>query len=392
MVIISKLVSEVKTAVDKIKVLFLIHDLGQGGAEKVLVNLVNNLNLDRFDVTVMTLFDVGENKLFLSNKIKYQTWIKKMIPANSYWMKLLSPEMLHKYLIKDKYDIEIAYLEGPCARVISGCSEPNTKKIGWVHIEMHDKKSICGSFRSWHEAERCYRSFDNIICVSRSVKDLFYKMLSPIKEPIVVYNTNETDNILKLAKEPVLDIDKFEDTIKLVSVGKLLKNKGIQRILWVVKRLKQEGYKIHLFILGDGPEKANLNKYIKNNKLSNEVTLLGYQLNPYKYMANSDLLVCASYAEGFSTAVTESLIVGTPVCTVEVSGMKELLGESNEYGIVVKNDDDDLYQGIKSLIKNHDLLSYYTQQAKIRGKDFQTGRTVSAVEQLLMEMAGYEEA
>ena len=65
-----------------IKILFLIHDLGQGGAEKVLVNLVNHMDTDKFDITVMSLFDCGENKQFLSRKIKYKYCYKKMIKGN----------------------------------------------------------------------------------------------------------------------------------------------------------------------------------------------------------------------------------------------------------------------------------------------------------------------
>ena len=68
------------------------------------------------------------------------------------------------------------------------------------------------------------------------------------------------------------------------------------------------------------------------------VDFLGYQTNLYKYVAKCDLFVCASHAEGFSTAATEALILGVPVCTVEVSGMKEMLGENNEYGIITEND------------------------------------------------------
>ena len=72
------------------KVLFLIHDMGQGGAEKVLVNLVNHMDHSKFDITVMTLFDSGENRQFLKKSIRYRTWCEKMIPGNSHLMKMLS--------------------------------------------------------------------------------------------------------------------------------------------------------------------------------------------------------------------------------------------------------------------------------------------------------------
>ncbi len=139
-------------------------------------------------------------------------------------------------------------------------------------------------------------------------------------------------------------------------------------------------------MLGEGPERNSLQKYIQQNRLEDSITLLGYQLNPYKFVAKCDLFVCASYAEGFSTAATEALILGTPVCTVEVSGMKEMLGENNEYGLVVENRDEALYQGIRRFFEVPGLLEHYAKQAEIRGKDFSTEKTVRKVEKMLMSI------
>ena len=181
------------------KLLFLIHDLQGGGAEKVLVNLVNNMDHSKFDVTVMTLFDVGVNRQYLSDKVHYKFVYKKMMRGNSHFMKLLTPEQLHKKYIKDTYDFEVAYLEGPCARIISGCPDPNTKLVSWIHVEQHTPQSAAGSFRSIDEAERCYRRFDKVVCVSDTVKQDFESIVSLDKPPIVLYNTNESEKILALS-------------------------------------------------------------------------------------------------------------------------------------------------------------------------------------------------
>ena len=98
------------------------------------------------------------------------------------------------------------------------------------------------------------------------------------------------------------------------------------------------------------------------------------------------MFVCSSFSEGFSTAATEALIVGTPVCTVEVSGMREMLGDNNEYGVVTKNSEDELFEGIKMLLDNANLLAHYKKQAEIRGKDFNTEKTVKAVEDMLLSL------
>lgn len=362
------------------KVLFLIHDLGQGGAEKVLVNLVNNISKEKFDVTVMSIFDVGENRKYLSPSVHYKYCFKHMIKGNSHYMKLLSPQILHKWLIKDSYDIEVAFLEGPSSRIISGCTDKNVKLVSWIHIQQKSLKYAIASFRNRKEAELCYNRFNKIICVSQDVKESFENVLK-INVPMeVLYNTNNTNFIIQEGKE---EVNIRNDSINIIGVGKLLKNKGFHRIIPFINRYKNLGLNVHFYILGSGPEENNLKNSIKLFHLENNVTLLGYQLNPYKYISKMDLFVCASYAEGFSTAATEALILGIPVCTVEVSGMKEMLG-NNEYGIITNNDDESFYNGIKRLLENPKLLKHYKNQASIRGKLFSTSKTVKAVEEMLL--------
>lgn len=366
------------------KILFFIHDLGPGGAEKVLVNLVNNMDTKRFDITVMTLFDVGMNKQYLNKNIRYLSCFKRVFRGNSHIMKILSPERLHRIFIKEHYDIEVAYLEGPCARVISGCPFKDTKLVSWIHIEHGSKNKLARSFRNYHEMEQCYNRFHKIVCVSEAVKNDFVSLLN-LKVPVcVLYNTNEYDQIVQSAMENV-ESDLFANQdFKLVAVGKLLPSKGFDRLLKIVNELKQEGYAIHLYILGIGPEEKSLKKYVENHGLITNIDFLGYKDNPYKYVAKCDLFVCASYREGFSTAATEALIVGTPVCTVKVSGMLEMLGKNNEYGVITENDDSSLLKAIKSFINEREMLHYYTEKAYERGKTFNTENTVGAVENMLL--------
>lgn len=365
------------------KVLFLIHDLGPGGAEKVLVNLVNNLDREQFDITLLSIFDVGVNKKNLLPHIHYRYCFRKMFRGNSHIMKLLSPKQLHRLLIKDSYDIEVAYLEGPCARIVSGCENPNTKLFSWIHIEQHTAQRAAISFRNIREAEECYNSFDRINCVSESVMDDFKHCLN-IRVPIgVIYNTNESEKIKQLGCEAVQEIDFSGKIITMVGVGKLLKSKGFDRLIGIVAQLKSEGYLVRLLILGVGEEQLNLQKMITEKRLDDDVLLLGYQTNPYKFVAKSDLFVCASFREGFSTAATEALILGVPVCTVDVAGMKEMLGSNNEYGVVVPNDDDHLYKAILELINDKHKLAHYRDMAKQRGQDFSMEKTVNRVHEVL---------
>ncbi len=377
------------------KILFLIHDLGQGGAEKVLVNLVNNMDRSKFDITVVSLFGGGVNEQFLSPDIKYRAVFSRMIPGNSHIMKLFSPKMLHKMFIKEKYDIEVAYLEGPSARIVSGCTDKDTKLVSWIHVEQHSKKAASAAFRSENEALRCYNSFDRTICVSKYVMDDFaaiYKLSHPTE---VLYNTVESDAVIKAGREPIDGGDGGDGgdrgvidngQISICGIGSLKLSKGFDRLIRIHKRLRDRGLPVHTYILGKGPERENLLKQAEELGVSESVTLLGYQTNPYKYVAKCDMFVCTSFAEGFSTAATEALILGVPVCTVEVSGMKEMLGESNEYGIVTENDEDALFEGIYEMLTAPGRLEHYRAQAALRGRNFRTEETVRAVEEMLINL------
>lgn len=365
------------------KILFLIHDLGHGGAEKVLVNLVNNMDPEQFDITVMALFGGGVNEQFLKPHIRYQTVFKKPFPGNSHMMKLFSPALLHKWFIKEHYDIEIAYLEGPDSRIISGCSNKDTKLISWIHCTMKSSDDVARGCRSAEEAAQCYGRMDAMVFVSETNRDAFQDICPYSGRTEVLYNTNETNEILALAQE---DAELPAGTFCWCGVGKVVPVKGFDRMIRIQKRLIDEGYNTHLCILGEGAQKAELEKLVADCGVADTVTFLGYQTNPYKYVAKCDLFVCASHSEGFSTAATEALIVGTPVVTTLVSGMKEMLGENDEWGIVTENDEEALYQGIKRVLDNPKLLAHYKEKAAQRGKTFSTENTVRDTEKFLLSI------
>ena len=151
----------------KKKILFLIHDLGPGGAEKVLVNLVNNMDPTQFDITVMALFGGGVNAQFLKPHIRYQTVFPKPFRGNKLLQKLLTPKQLYRLCVKEKYDIAVSYLEGISARIISGCSDPQTKTACWIHSTTKSPADGASCFRNIREAQQQYGRFQKILCVSQ---------------------------------------------------------------------------------------------------------------------------------------------------------------------------------------------------------------------------------
>lgn len=369
-----------------IKVLFLIHDLGQGGAEKVLVNLVNNMDRSQFDISVTVLFGGGVNEQFLAPDIHFHAVFPKEVPGNSKLMKLLTPEQLHQLCVKAHYDIEVSYLEGPSARVISGCKNLNTKTICWIHSTFSSLKSSSVSFRSPKEAERCYGSFDEIVCVSQNVCSAFTKTFPSSKSVSVLYNVTNSSSVISQSGQSLEYPLSHSGEIALIGIGTLKPVKAFDRLVRIHAKLREDNYPVHTYLLGQGPDLDKLKALADELGVSDTFSFLGYNTNPYNYLAHSDLFVCSSISEGFSTAATEALILGVPVCTVEVSGMKEMLGEHDEYGIVTENSEEALYQGVKRLLDEPALLAHYREKAAERGKLFSTEQTVKAVEEMFLHL------
>ncbi|MBQ8752371.1 MAG: glycosyltransferase, partial [Clostridia bacterium] len=322
----------------KTRILFLIPNLKHGGAEKVLVNLVNNLDPDKYDITVQTLFDEGVHKGSLKPHIHYIPGFKRSFRGNSTLIKCFPASFLWKRLVKAHYDVAISYLEGPTSRILSGCTDPDTKKVAWLHIELGSPEKAAIGFRHPREALAAYNGFDRIIAVSQQVRECFLTHL-PVKTPIdVLYNTNETEQILARSQEEPQDpAFVMGEEPRICSVAKLTPTKGFDRLLNVHKRLLDEGLRHHIYILGIGEEQGRLTRQMQELGVADSVTLLGFHENPYQYVSRCNLYVCSSHREGFSTAVTEALIVGTAAVSTNCSGARELLGDRDEYGLVVDN-------------------------------------------------------
>ena len=240
-----------------------------GGAEKVLVNLVNNLDSSKYEVTLFSIFDEGVNKEFLNKNIKYRFKFKNVFRGNSHFLKLFSPKFLYQWFVKEEYDIAISFLEGPAARIISGCQNPKTKKIAWIHTEIQDRNTAKVGFRTLKEAQKQYEKFDRIIGVSQNVVEGVQKFITTKTQSQVLYNVNETQSIIEKGKEQI-DAIFSKDIPTLISVGKIVKIKGFDRLLEAHQQLIKEGMLHEIFLVGIGAEEENLAK--KANATS------GYQL------------------------------------------------------------------------------------------------------------------
>ena len=198
---------------------------------------------------------------------------------------------------------------------------------------------------------KIYRSIDT---ATTAIKQLYN-----INNAVTLYNPIESDNIIEKSKEFIALPSKTQ-TIRMATVGRFVPQKAYDRLLRVIKRLYEDGYSIELWILGDGEQRPMLKEYINTHSLNEIVTLWGFQKNPYPYLKHSDIFVCSSVSEGYSTAVTEALILELPVITTACSGMDELL-LNGKCGLITENSENGLYEGIKYVLDNTSLLASYKQ-------------------------------
>lgn len=362
----------------KIKILFYIDTLDGGGAEKVLRTLVNSMDKSKFDITVQTTFKENTKEL-LSNDINYKyCYSNKNSLINLVFRAEAALNLIYPLHIKGDYDIEVAYLECASTKIMAGSTNKKAKKLAWVHCDLRkitdDPKGFAEKSKPW------YDKFDKVICVSENVKEAFIELFGNSPETEVIYNTIDTQDVLEKAQK-ALPENVTKNKLTLVVLGRLMAQKNYPRLLKAAKTLLGEGFDFDLWILGEGEERPIIENYISENSLSDNVKLFGFQKNPYPYIKNADLLVCSSNYEGFSTFVTEGLILGKTVVTTNCSGMNELLG-NNEFGLITKNDDEAFENGLREMLSNPVLLAEYTQKAKLRSQHFSKEKLTADTEDL----------
>lgn len=306
-----------------------------------------------------------------------------------FWVKLkliycISPKVVYRHFFKEYYDVEIAFVEGFATKVIAASSNVNGKKIAWIHSDLSKNTYADKCYANTGEQYAAYQSFDRILCVSDGVKKAFEQKFFADARVQVQYNPVDEKYILHQAAEPA-SILHPEKGLLLGTIGRLEWQKGYPRLLKCVKQLHDKGYCFTLWIIGKGSQQEALERYICESDLDAVVKLLGFHKNPYKYLNQCDAFICSSYAEGFSTAATESLILGKPVFTVECAGMQELIGQSHS-GEIVPNTDEALYDLIGKLVSGQFDLAQYTQAAKKRGQDFSMSTRIAEIDGVLSSL------
>ena len=378
------------------KVMFMTNSLDGGGAEKILQTILMNLDHNKYDMTLYSMHREDIKSMEYPANVCYKVIFdeytgKQMLIRilDKLYLKIkgkifqkCSAKLFYKLFIHEKYDVEIAFIEGESTKIISGSSNKKSKKYAWVHIDLEKNPWTQFMYKNALDEEKHYRKFDKIMCVSESVRDAFLDKYNGIdtSKVLVQYNPIDREKIITMSKSE--SIIKKQGKFRMVAVGRLVEQKGFDRLMEVCANLRDDGFEFEVIILGEGKERTKLEMLINSLQLLSIVKLPGYLSNPYSVMRTADLIVCSSRSEGFSTVLTEAMVLGVPIVSTECAGVKELFGDM-KCGMIVENSTLALYQSLKQVLINQEKLVFYKANSIKRGSNFNLVKVMNEIQEIL---------
>lgn len=366
------------------KILIMIDNLNGGGAEKVLVDILNNINYMKYNID---LFLIRKEGVYLNNvnknvNIRYfldkkESKLKYFFKNKLYILTRKFPQLIN-LVIREKYDISIAFLEGESTKFLS-YKKNNKKKIAWVHTNLDLHKTFPKELEEYY-----YSKYNNIICVSKDVKKVFDNRYPIFKERTeVIYNLIDKQEIINKSNLMKINL-KNKSEINVIAVGRLVKEKGFDLLLKAHKILINEKVLHNIYILGEGPERKNLEEQIKKYSLENSFFLLGFKENPYSFIKEADIFIMPSRYEGYPIALMESIVLGKPIISTNSTGTKELL-ENGKYGVLVNtNSTEELVIELKSMILNKERREFFSKKTLERSQIFEIEEVIKKIENLFI--------
>ncbi len=386
----------------KKNILFVIDERRMGGVSVLLQDIVNIINIDKYNIDILCLHNNGEmlnnlpdgvnlifgTKYFEAIDYTYKEVLKSKnlnLILKKLWIILdmktgkiknkLKKERVK--ILQKKYDVEIAFKDGFTALFTAfGNSK---KKVHWLHYE-YIKTNPNEKYDKLFK--KILPIFDKIVAVSSGVKEAFNNIYHLEEKTIVINNLIDTDRIIEKSKEDV-DVILDKKQFNAVSVGRLHPMKGYDRLVKILNNLNIENMLPKNFVFrlyGDGPDRNLLENLIVKYHLEGKVKLMGQVMNPYKYIKSSDLFLMPSNYEPFGLVIVESMVLNVPVIATSNAATKKLINHDFN-GYIVENSDKGLYNGLKYLFENLDKIKYY--KSNLKYYEYKNNKIIKQINEVL---------
>lgn len=373
------------------KIAFVVPHMLCGGVEKGLLTLINELPKSDYDITIYMVKAEGEFIGLIPNHVKKQelplkksvrddlmlggikaslkTHLKKFnlikISKISYGIITKDPlatltcnfENIEE--IKESFDVAICFhLHMPFIVRYVAEKFHAKKKLAWIHNDFKMSGYSIQGLDSYLD------QYNHFFAVSKQLREEFIEMLPQYKHKISVAHNIISENYIRSCLDGERVPEYLEcDSLKILTVGRLDKQKGYDMAIEVCEELVELGYKFKWFVLGSGAEEKSLRKMIKDKGLDKIFILLGTRENPYPYMEQCDIYIQPSRHEGYGIAVAEARVLAKPIICTNFAGAKEQLNDKIT-GRIVDFDKSDLVQVISEYIENERIREYYERNLR----------------------------
>lgn len=326
------------------KISILSLHLGYGGIEKSVVTLANSLCC-KYEVEIATCYRLYDKCVFdLDSRVKVKYLNKDLKPNHEALKKAVKSKNIFKMIKEFSFALKVLYkrkksivnyiANKKCDVIIStrdifnywlcAYGREGVLKIGWEHNHFHE------DYKYATNVINSAKGLDYLVLVSLELQKFYARKLNNSK-CTCVYIPNSIESIP--TKWASLTKKSF------VSVGRLSPEKGYLDLLKLYKLIKKKYPDWKLNIIGDGPERENLEKYIKDNNLEDNVILHGFQGKDYidNVLHNSSIYLMTSYTESFGIVLIEAMSHGVPCVAFDsAEGAREIIN-SGENGYLIKN-------------------------------------------------------
>ena len=346
------------------------------GVSRAAIGIANLLSDNDYEVDLIPIYSFEPSICTLLHKnVRVKSVFGFYFRGLDKIVSLIPYSILYKLFVKSDYDLEIGFQDGISTKIIASSNNSNAVHLGWIHTT--DEKLSLLSY---------YQRLDYVICVSKSIANMVNIKSNHSVNIECLYNLIN-DNLIKSQAKEQIDISPSNRPL-LISVGRLSPEKGFSRLINILSRLRAEGLKYELWLVGDGPEYKNLYKLIDSLNLRDSIKLLGNQSNPHKYTAKADLFICSSFREGYSTACTEAAILGIPIISTNVSGAEEIINDAG-VGSIVGIDDESLENELRRVLLANSIIEIWKEKARSSANNFsletRKNRMMTFIDSLFVE-------
>jgi len=375
----------------------IIH-MNVGGTERALLNMIAEMPDEKYDITILMLEKYGGFLESIPKRVKkkyldgysemkailnqppqkvVKDYFKKgliikglsLLLILSFSKGLKNRSILFKYLLKsfpkseNEYDIAIAYA-GPMDFIsYFVIHKLNSKrKVQWIHFDV-TKIGFNKKFTS-----RIYQKFDQIYVVSLEGKQKLQKYLPKLSGKIDTFlNVMSPKKLLCMSDRGPGFTDQF-DGLRILTVGRLSKEKGQDLIISAMAQLKKSGLNIRWYCIGDGSAKNEYKELIRCYGVEKDFILLGSKANPYPFMKQCDIYVQPSRHEGFCITLAEAKCFSKPILCTNFTGASEQIVDG-ETGMIVDFNVDVMVEALKKIINNVQLRNKFASNLNSITKD-----------------------